>query len=324
MNKHYTQSILKILLLIVTALSSGCGAATAIPAPTLTPTPSQTPTETETPSPTNTPEPMPIHPKGTIFYFADNAIYSVDLKSQQTKAVIQLQPLSYYFIANIYIYTKLISKVSNLSEVFKINLDGSQPEQLTTGRVIEAFNTDPNGKYLMYNTGERILKMLDIATKTSEVIAKPSKDSEWVWAFSWSPDGTKLLYGKKISFVDSCAFFIYDINEKKSAAILPDKQVSCNANWSPDGIFISVAMNETNMIGLYLWNVKDNSIKQVLLNADRILSNGFIWDLNGKRILVSTSKSIYRYEVDSEILDEIFSSRDLSTPAIISPNRPLA
>lgn len=43
MNKHLTQS-LKFFLLLVLALSSGCGPVTAIPSLTLTPAPSQTPT----------------------------------------------------------------------------------------------------------------------------------------------------------------------------------------------------------------------------------------------------------------------------------------
>ena len=50
MNKHLTQS-LKFFLLLVLALSSGCGPVTAIPSPTLTPAPSQTPSADKTSSP---------------------------------------------------------------------------------------------------------------------------------------------------------------------------------------------------------------------------------------------------------------------------------
>lgn len=50
MNKHYTQS-LKLFLLTVLILSSGCGPVTAIPSPTLTPASSQTPSADKTMSP---------------------------------------------------------------------------------------------------------------------------------------------------------------------------------------------------------------------------------------------------------------------------------
>lgn len=50
MNKHLTQS-LKFFLLLVLALSSGCGPVTAIPSPTLTPAPSQTLSADKTMSP---------------------------------------------------------------------------------------------------------------------------------------------------------------------------------------------------------------------------------------------------------------------------------
>ena len=315
MNKQTAQPALKLFLLTIFALTSSCAPLTAVPSPTATPAPSQTPTATVTPSPTNTPE--PIHPSGAVFYFANTAVYSVDLKNQQVKTVIQLSPLSGYFIANNSIYTILFSKTSSFYEIFKISIDGSQSEQLTTGGIIDAFNTDPGGKYLTYSNGERVLEIFDIAAQTSEVIAKPSKDSEWVWAYSWSPDRTKLFYGKFVPDFDICAPFIYDLNEKKSTAILPDKKVSCNAEWSPDGAFMAIA----NDAGFYLWNTKENSVRQVLLSPNYVMFDGFIWDTNGKNIFVSTSEAIYRYEVNSGKLEEISSYPDLDVPATASPDR---
>jgi hypothetical protein len=52
MNKHITQTTLRFLLLIIIAISSGCGPLTAVPPPTLTPAPSQTPTKAAKPSST--------------------------------------------------------------------------------------------------------------------------------------------------------------------------------------------------------------------------------------------------------------------------------
>jgi len=61
MNKHLTQS-LKFFLLLVLALSSGCGPVTAIPSPTLTPAPSQTSSADKTMSPSS---PVPFLPTVT-------------------------------------------------------------------------------------------------------------------------------------------------------------------------------------------------------------------------------------------------------------------
>ncbi|MBK9207092.1 MAG: PD40 domain-containing protein [Anaerolineales bacterium] len=184
-----------------------------------------------------------------------------------------------------------------------MKFDGSQPKQLTTGGAT-GFNTDPNEQYLTYNTYDRALKILDIVKKTSELIAKPSNYSEWVWAHSWSPDGKKLIYTRVINPANDniCSLFIYDVVTKKSTELMG---VGCDANWSPDGKSILFTTKEEGQIfnthkdqqlQIGILNLEKGDISYVPVGAYSYYSGS--WSRNGKQLLMAVideQKQTYLY-----------------------------
>lgn len=336
MNK-LSHSILIFCLVTVTVLASGCGAVTAVPLPTGTPIPSMTPTETATamPSPTNTPE--PIHPEGAIFYMVrdglQSTIYSVDLKSQRIKMVLQSPNyfLSYKIVGNS-IYANISSEKSNHVEIFKMNLDGSGKEQLTISpnNVIETFDADPSHRFLIYNDkydGMQVyLRILDLQTNKSEIIAQPDQNGEYAWFFggTWSPDGKKLLYVKTTSpnVGDVCTNFAYDVAEKKSIELLPGKQVGCVAVWSPDGKNIALRSNGSQQADVYILNFESGALKQFSIGGeDSWRLHGLTWSSDGKQLLFSTGKTIYLLDTNSGNLELISTYQNHIGISVSSPNK---
>jgi len=305
MNKHLTQS-LKFFLLLVLALSSACGPVTAVPSPTLTPAPSQTPTATATPSPTDTPE--PIHPKGIIFYSDRNTLYSIDLESQQSKAVLHFpDPNFSLLIVNDSIYLTAFSDKTKQNEIIKTNLDGTEQQQLTTGGARQINSIDPTNHYLTFFNEDMSLLILDLSDNTSKVIAERTKNIvESISFTSWSTDGKKLIYNRILNpAIDNiCTPFIYDITTKSSTelAFVGD---GCSANWSPDGKSILFSTQQEGQISntdiyqqlqLGILNLEKGDISFVSVGLYTYLKGS--WSRNDKQLLmalIDEQKQTYLY-----------------------------
>lgn len=329
MNKH-AHFILIFCLVIVTVLSSGCGAVTAVPAPTLTPVPSQTPTETATLSPTKTPE--PIHPEGTIFYDASSAIYSVDLKSQRTKAIFELQdsiqpfPPIDFLIANDFIYATIPSKDAERPGIFKMNFDGSEIEQLITERVFWLSSVDPTGQYLTYFNGQG-LYLLDLQDNKSQTIIQQSGKyglAQWFKPISWSPDGKKLIYDAFGLGGYDCELFVYDVATKKSRALLPDERTSCFAVWSPDGkriVIANFANQSIDQSEVYILNIETDTLERISVSEGYIQFSGLAWLSGGECLLIGAGEEIYLYNETDGNLEVISDSSDWTQNFISSPDK---
>lgn len=337
MKSRFVQNALRFILLIFIAFSSGCGQSTPVASPTLTPVPSQTPTETATaiPNPTNTPE--PIHPEGTIFYMVrepfQDTIYSVELKSQQTKVALQFPDFSSYQILGNSIYVTLLSEKSQRFEIFRTNLDGSGKEQLTTlsKGVTNIFEMDPTHHYLIYNDRynnvQVSLRILDLQNKKSDIIAEPDKphdNVEWFLAGPWSPDGKKLIYYKDISpgGGDICILFVYDVPEKKSIRLFPEGSSGCTANWSPNGKNIAFSSATFQPPIVYVLNLESNTLKRFPIKPENPFGPyGLIWSLGGTKILFSTGRIVYLLNADSGNLEVISTYPDFTHRFMSSPDR---
>jgi Tol biopolymer transport system component len=334
MNKHFTKNIFRFLLLIVIALSSGCIQSTTGDSTTLTPATSQTLTETATSSSINALE--PIHPDGTIFYMVNDGrhqtIYSVDLKSQQTEIALQTSNYFSYQVIDNFIYATFLSEKSNRIEIFKTNLDGSGKEQLTitSKDVVGIFDTDPTNRYLIYTVSNGVqvnLRILDLHNNKSEIIAEPDKnheDAEWFFANSWSSDGKKLIYRKDLDPAGSpkCTLFVYDVIEKKSTELLPNKPVNCTANWSPDGKNIAFSSADFQQSKVYILNLESNILKQFSIGGENSFGPyGLMWSSDGTKLLFSTGKIVYLLNADSGNFEVISAYPDLTGSFIASPDR---
>jgi Tol biopolymer transport system component len=328
MNKHLTHS-LKFFLLLILALSSGCGPVTAIPSPTLTPAPPQTPTATVTPSPTNTPE--PIHPDGTLIYSDSHHIYSVDLRTQETKTIFETDKLLGIAIiikSQIYITTNTKSNENPyLAEIIRLNLDGTNIEQLASNA--EKYSSyylqsiSPNEEYLVFY-GARTMFILDTNTKSIQSI--PEEDSHRLFSMMWSPDSKKIFFLDAVysSGWGQSRLLKYSVGTNKLETMLPKfpnpnfildpENPASVAIWSPDKV--KVLLNLSNNFSflsknvvqpyLYIYNTTNQDLEQIELPGE---ASTVIWLRDGEKILLGiwdeNQPSIFLLDTKSKELKKI-------------------
>lgn len=273
MNKHNTQSILKYFSLIVIALSSGCGQSVITNSSTSLPTPFQ--------------------PKGKIVYSTGYGIFSFDIKSEKTNTIFSSDQDKYYsFVVQNSIYFSMGDGISG--DVFKINRDGSNLEQLTFDGSSIHFSVSPDGKYLGYSQNLNQLYLLDIQTKKSQLIFE--KDDFGFILGPWSPDGKKFFFTQgdltpEPSYYSVSPAFLYTLEDKKVVELLPavtDFGFSSTPTWSPDGksiAFNMVAESQSDDIGIYILDIETSSFQEIAAN---IIADQFKWSPKGNMIVYAS------------------------------------
>jgi len=223
-----------------------------------------------TPSPTNTSE--QIHPKGILVYYDHKNIYSVDVENQKVKTLLStdtvLQDLT--VVQGVIYFTNTTSKNNNIThddkEIFKMKLDGSDLEQLTTGEIGLLTGVAPNGKYLTYIGMDSNLWLLDIENNMSEEITELKNGYDFLRFASWSPNSSDLLYFQVSRSDSEGSLFLYTIEDKKTKAILPNSIISFNLTWSPD--------SNKELSDISILNLENGEIIQV---DNRNESSGYTW-----------------------------------------------
>jgi len=181
-------------------------------------------------------------------------------------------------------------------DVFKINLDGSDLEQLTFDGSSIHFSVSPDGKYLAYSQNLNQLYLLDIQTKKSQLVFE--KDDFSFIVGSWSPDGKKFLFTQRDltpepSYYSVSPAFLYTLEDNSVVEFLPsviDFGFSSTPTWSPDGKNIALNMiseSQSDDVGIYILDIERNNLQKV--EAD-IVADRFEWSPNGK-ILVYASRT---------------------------------
>ena len=331
MNKHLTQS-LKLFLLLVLILSSGCGPVTAIPSPTLTSAPSQTPTATLTPSPTNTPE--SIHPEGILVYLASGNVTTVNLQNQEAKTIstsaasynISFQTL---VVGNKIYVANNADEPSHGSEIIKISSDGTDIEHLLSFTdqywPLYCGKMSPNKRYLLcyYEKGFRSIFVIDTVTKSIQTI--PAKDNRMFQYISWSPDSQKiyLLDAMNMSSLNGVPvmglygqerLLEFSLRTNKLSELLPELSKPNvywgyepnTAGWSPSGtdLLINLACNSSSTEIIdhpYIFNVDEKTTMPI--KVDGCISK-FEWSPDSTKIAFENG-DLFIYDIASENLQTI-------------------
>ncbi|MFN8412884.1 MAG: hypothetical protein U0Z26_10885 [Anaerolineales bacterium] len=278
MNKNLTRNILRVFLLLAIALSSGCGAVTAIP----TSKPSQTPTVS---SPTNTPQ--PIQPEGILIYSTGKGVFSFNLQKKEVNVISSSDKKQYHSVViknSIYVLRDTKGDGTQ-AEIFKMKLDGTDLEQLTFDGNKYGFEVSPNGDYLSYSLETNQLKLFDVANKTSQTIAQ--QDGYFYSSPSWSPDSSKFAYFSSMQLERPVGqLFLYSQENKFTKQFLPGMIIyTTSTTWSPNGenIILNIEYDpQTGTQGIFILNVNSNQLEQI---ADKATGNGFVFSPNGNMIL---------------------------------------
>ena len=269
MNKHFIRNTLRFLLLVVVALTSGCAQSTI------------------TDSPTSTPE--PFQPKGKIIYSIRYGIFSFDIESEKTDTIFSTDQDKYYsFVVQNFIYFSMGDGISG--DVYRINLDGSDFEQLTFDGSSIHFSVSPKGNYLAYSNNASQLYILDIQTKKSTLVDE-KKNSPFIVG-PWSPDGKKFFFTQRDFSLEPSRYitspvFLYSLENESAIVFLPsviDFGFSSIPTWSPDGKNIALNMiteSQSDDVGIYILDIESNNLQQV---GTEIVADRFEWSPNGKML----------------------------------------
>lgn len=292
MNKHHSRIVLKFFLLIVIALSSGCGQSTIFDIPTSTP--------------------EPFQPKGKIIYSTRYGIFSFDIESEKTNTIFSTDQDKYSsFVVQNFIYFSMGDGISG--DVFRINLDGSNLEQLTFDRSSIFFSVSPDGNYLAYSHNPNQLYVLDIKTKKSQLVYERNGFSFILGP--WSPDGKKFFFTQRDLTPEPSLYpvspaLLYTLEDNSTAEFLPaviDIGFPSQPTWSPNGKKIALnkaakyqPIDETVDIGVYIVNTERSDLQEI---AADIIADQFRWAPNGNALVYATYKEpnrLYLFDVNTK------------------------
>lgn len=310
MNKNYTQSILKYFLLIAIVLISGCGQSNVAISPTSTLAPTKTPTNTITPEPTRTPE--VLYPEGVLIYSNKNGVFSFNLQTRETKVISNTdQEQGRLIVVNNCIYTlRDISGNATQFEIFKMSIDGSNLEQLTSDGNKFSFAVSPSENYIAYSPEINQLLLYDLKNRETQVVIE-KEDFAFV-AGSWSLDGKKLVFSEnRLPLGFGSANFIYSLDDKTTTKLLPSgigiERVAYESQpaWSPNGknLVLNLVTNlQSGYPDIYALDVKNYDLQKIATNMD---GESFTWSPNGNMILfesMTDPRKLYLFDLNSKEL----------------------
>ena len=132
----------------------------------------------------------------------------------------------------------VLSDESGEYEVWLMNADGSGvPRQVTKNSktMITFFDVSPNGKYIVYNDKNKVLRIADMATGDIKFMY----DSTYGGSYntSWSPDNRFLCFTAGIDNLNQ-QIQLVDIATMKVKAITSPRLDSYNPSWSADSSWL--------------------------------------------------------------------------------------
>lgn len=313
MNNHYTQSILKYVLLIASVLISSCGQSNIVTSPTSTPRLTKTPTNTATPESTGTPE--VVYPEGDLIYSTMNGVFSFSFQSKESKIISSADKRQgRLFVVNNSIYMlRDISGNAIQFEIFKMNLDGSNLIQLTSDGNKFSFAVSPNEDYITYSPEINEMSLYDLKTGGSQIVIEKSG-----YAFTvgtWSPDGRMFVFSETEWPPDIWGDnFLYTMNSRISTKLLPNELgievlgYESQPAWSPDGKHLILNLTTDLQSGypdVYILSVESGDLQKI---APGMSGESFAWSPDGNMILFKSRtnpRKLYRFNLSNRELEPI-------------------
>lgn len=291
MNKRFTQTILKFILLIVISLSSGCE-------------------QSATKNPSES-----FDLEGSLIYADYQDIYILDLGTKTTKILSSNETSHIEFsIINNSIYYRGSPFKANLLDIYKVNLDGSGLEQITFSGVIGCVSGSPNGKYLTYVEGETLetstLFIYDLENKTKLKIGNV------IGCPALSPDGKNFAFFVKI-YGSLNNLFLYSLEDKTS------KELSLNANyfegvtWSPDGKRILFEVVDNQQSDIYILELQTSNLQRLTINGQSLQGNDFVWSPVPGMISYSDNSAFHLRTLDDSNNEQVINIRQSNIPTWI-------
>jgi Tol biopolymer transport system component len=189
-------------------------------------------------------------------------------------------------------------------DVFMINSDGSELTNLTHSRERnEGFSWSLNGATIAVD-GES-LKLIDLATpdEKRELATTVGLEEHW----SWSPDGTKLLFHNKMEYwnePEKTGWHIWTVNVDGSGLqqLTETKHNFCPV-WSPDGSKIAFESTRDDSREIYVMNADGSGETRLTFSKDSDAKNiQPTWSPDGSEIayISDTDGDFELYVMDAD------------------------
>lgn len=190
-------------------------------------------------------------------------------------------------------------------DIFKIDYDGSNKTQLTSGKYD---NNNPkissNGKFLLFETQGlkditasgglmydfSIIKIMKIQTQKTDRVTDDTEDD---WFPQFSPDNNAIIFSSMRT--DNCDIYIMDVNGNQIKRLTNNNCWNVNPKFSPDG---SKILFESQLNGNYniLIMDSDGTNQKQLTDSDWNIHPQFSPD--GLQIIYESSQDIYLMNID--------------------------
>ncbi len=192
------------------------------------------------------------------------------------------------------------------SEIFRMQLDGSGLEQLTSEDfIVLHLGGTPNGDYLSFSTdseepGNRYQVLLwDLRNHSKRIIAQSPTEP-----FSnpmWSPDGKRAVFFESTFPNDTANPLLFNLESGSLAELrFQGTVINTKVGWSPDGSQIALGMTTAKATGVYVYNV-DNQAGHLATSTPQIPTN-LVWSPNGEMIAFELHKRLAEDHVSMELI----------------------
>jgi Tol biopolymer transport system component len=228
-----------------------------------------------------------------LFYSDYTAIYSYDFQRQENKVIFKGNPKE-IAIGNRSIYFRGATEPPTKIDLYKINFDGSNLKQLTTNGSMASIVLDPTNRYMAYTQLDQeqhsSISLLDLENDSVQIVAKENGDCP-----SWSPDGKELLYFDWQ--LTDYRLHRYSLRNKDVDELLSNV-FNCSLSWLPDGKSVSLAIQENQSWGVYIFDLEERTLKSLLVDGQLLQGTNLVWSSQGDKFAYET----YEYGIGYQLI----------------------
>ena len=211
-------------------------------------------------------------------------------------------------------------KFNQQYELFLMDSDGSNVQQLTDNRTLDGMGTwSPDGGRIAFTSTrnkEFNIYVMDILTREVEQLTHNPGPRNWAKSPSWSPDGKFIAYEQAINggFLDAgTTICVMNADGTRAKELVPpdNEWVRMFPRWSPDSQSILYSESRFAVVGQITKIVSSNVVihrhgsktRRILNIPKKWLVSFVCWMDNGKQVLINAQElpgeqyDIYSYHL---------------------------
>lgn len=200
------------------------------------------------------------------------------------------------FVSNRDEKTELADLEGN-TEIYIMNSDGSDQVNISNSPARELHpNWSPDGSRIIFNTtrDDTLRNALDHPFASFEIYSMNVDGSDWrritnnsltdTYA-SWSPDGSKILFRRKIDNNQNSEIFVMNSDGSVPVNVTNHPAFDGWPTWSPDGSKIAFASNRTGTFNIYVMNSDGSNLTKLTDSESPDEDARPNWSKDGSKIL---------------------------------------